>query len=340
MSLAIGSVGCCIGASRRFLRTAPIRLAYAVFGLSMAFYGGEFVQVFAATEAFRNLGFNQVRDEFETVATLWKRISLDAGTELDRAGSKGGGGTSLAGTEFDGSGKNASAASPSGSAAAAPRAEDSDEPSTSVELLARRTHALFAAIENPVRVQRVGAALIAAWLGILATLRSQFARDAAIGVGIGNFLAQPLLTLAAPHLAARALAPEHWQWTPLLLETLVQVVGIIITSASGSGGILYSAIAGGLVCARALLALGLLAVASDKDDSCKPGGMCARLARQIGSVDQTLVDDALGYALAIAGLIFQSVSGAQLTFPASLILAPLLWVQYLIDWQLTWVDLS
>lgn len=296
LSRVAGGLAFCLGASRRFMRTAPIHAGIAVFGLTMAFYGRPFMGVYAATEAVRNLGFNAVLEEMDNVGKQWS-----ASDEQLRA---------------------AGALSPD-------------------EIISRQTFALFAALRRPVRVQRFASCLITSWLGILVTMQWEWARSGAVGVGIGNFVSQPVVALLGAPVGSRAFEPEHRQWTPFAIETVMQAVWVgVAFGAPEVAASFYSAIAGGLLCARALLSLMLLAVASETDASCKPGGACAAMAQRVGSVDESLLDEAVGYLLAIAGLVFQLVTDPALVFPASLLLAPLLWVQYLMDWQRTWVDFS
>ncbi|KAG8469809.1 hypothetical protein KFE25_006264 [Diacronema lutheri] len=304
-SLAIGATGWLCGASRRTMSAAAVHLAVAIFGLTMAFFGGGFGEVYAATEAFRNMGFNAIRDEVDEIARVWHWT--EAGTRA--AGACAGG-----------------------------SADELGESPSAWELLRRRSFALFAAVHKPIRLQRVGCSVLSAWASILATMRYDWARNGAIGVGIGNFIAQPLVALVSAHLSHRIFELEHRQWAPLIVETLTQTVGLVVAFVEpAAAASLYSAIAGGLLCARAMLSLMLLAIASQADASCQPGGVWAAVAKRVGSVDDSFVDDTVGYALATAGLTFQLVDGTTLQFPESLLLAPLPLIEQILEWQRTWV---
>jgi hypothetical protein len=310
-SILLGSLGWLVGATRRFFNTAPIHLGLSIFGATMAFYGGHYFTACAAAEAFRNLGGNAALDELRAILDLWDKLALEQTAAVAA---------------------RQAARLEAGTFAAMP---------SSSTLLVQRTSALFSALNDPVRIQRIASWLFAGWLAIMATLWWDFARKLAIGVAIGNFIAPPLILLFGPRVASRLLSRPHRHWTQLGFETITQAVGIVVAfTAPDAVAQLYTAIAGGLLCARGVLSLAMLAVASEADPVCRSGGLCTRFTQSVGSLDDSLIDEAVGFTIAIAGLIFQMLDGTELPFPADLLLAPLLWCDFLIARHREWLDIA
>lgn len=307
LGLVAGTLGCVFGALRRFYSTAPIKLIHAIFGACLAFFGGSFPASLAAVEAFRNMGLFKLREEADAIVAVWREA---------------------------------------GAANAADNALDADadgvpdvQQMAPSELLAHKVSMVFAAVKQPVRAQRAVGTLLSAWLAVLATIKFEFAASIAIGVGLANYVARPFVVLLAPQIA-QALGSHHHQWIPVVIETVLHAIGITIAlTLQTVVTAMYAAVAGGLLCSRSLFELALIAVASEANDACRPGGLFARVAGGINTLDDTLFDEAVGFAIAFAGFLFQLLNGFELPFPENLLLLPLLVIEWLIQWQLIWLPL-
>jgi hypothetical protein len=199
-------------------------------------------------------------------------------------------------------------------------------------LLAHKMALLFASVSEPARVQRAFGALLVAWFGALAVLQIQFARAVALAVGIARMATPPALWLLGVPLA-RLLGPKYAHWAPVCIETLLQGIATAIAWALERGiAAFYSAMHGGLLAARSLMELAAEVGASER----APAAARA-LALRLGGPDGTMADEVFGYTLAFVGFVCQLATGFELAFPLSVLLLPLLLVEWGLTWQLTWL---
>ena len=76
-----------------------------------------------------------------------------------------------------------------------------------------------------VALQTAMGSLWAAYLAVLATLRLQFARVAAMALGIAEMVSPPLLKMFSPPLQ-EALGSDLKHWVPTLITTVINIIAI------------------------------------------------------------------------------------------------------------------
>ena len=163
-------------------------------------------------------------------------------------------------------------------------------------------------VKEPDKLQSAVGGLWSAYLAVLATLRLEFARVAALALGIADMVKFRMLKWLAPPLC-QLMGPELRHWVPTLISTGVNIVAVVgawylqqVVSA------FYSALRGGKLFASALLTL--------LDER----GWLAKLpcVAQPFDPDDSHVDEALGYALAALGfLVGEQVEGSSFLFDSN-----------------------
>lgn len=289
-----------IGQLTRLLQSAPAKLLSFIWGILLCFFGGPFAVSFAAIEAFKAMGYRQLLAECAVLQKAWEQA--EAADAADNRVDDDNDGTA-----------DVDALSPK-------------------QLLARKVAVLFASVDEPVRVQRACGCLFSAWLGALTVLKIKFARAVTLALGVARML-NPLLVRLFGLPLGRLLGPRHAQWAPVLLETLAQGVATCIAWALERGiAAWYSSMAGGFLAARSLMELGMQFGSSER----APAAVRSA-AERLSGPDGTLADEVLGYCFFLAGFISQLVTGFELTFPLSVLLLPLLLIEWGLTWQLTWL---
>lgn len=160
------------------------------------------------------------------------------------------------------------------------------------------------------------ASLYIALLAVLATLRLEFAQTAAMAMGIADMVKKPLLRVGKPALEP-LLPPQTHHWIGPVLDTCVRLIAISaalylyqIISA------FYSALRGGK-----LVADGLFSLLVEKAQ--RGVVLCPGMVDASYDPEDSILDDAIGWIMALQGFLFQLNTNFALGFPFNLILAPL-----------------
>ena len=147
-----------------FYSWAPTNLLQMCFGLGLAFFGGTYVAAIAAVEAFRLMGWQRTWADLKVVyAEL--RLVYDRSEEDDLL-------------DEDGNG-----------------VVDVDE-LTPQELATRKLGLAMRTVKEPDKLQSAVGGLWSAYLAVLATLRLEFARVAALALGTLTLTLTPTLALS------------------------------------------------------------------------------------------------------------------------------------------------
>lgn len=179
-------------------------------------------------------------------------------------------------------------------------------------------------VKEPEKLQTAVGSLWAAYLAVLATLRLEFARVAALALGIAEMVKFPVVRFVSPPLSA-ALGPELKHWVPTLITTTINIVAVAfawyvqkIISA------FYSALRGGKMFGEALFAL--------LDEY----GLLKKLPfiKQPFDHNESYLDEIAGYLIAAAGFYTQLRYGFSLAFPLNLVFLPLSIVEWILEYQI------
>mmetsp|Transcript_74202 Transcript_74202/g.172101 ORF Transcript_74202/g.172101 Transcript_74202/m.172101 type:complete len:352 (-) Transcript_74202:141-1196(-) len=155
------------------------------------------------------------------------------------------------------------------------------------------------------------------WVGVLAVLKIQFARTVTLGEVIGEKLYLPTKTYVEPSVLSAA-GEEYKQWVPIGLKWFCKAIGVTVAWwVQRVISAFHSAIRGGLMC----------------------GKYVVNFLHEKGYIkvtdEQTHLDEAVGWGIAVLGLLFQFAMGFRAPFPLNILLLPVSTLEWLIVWSVS-----
>lgn len=185
-------------------------------------------------------------------------------------------------------------------------------------LLSRKLAVYALAIKDPNRLATALGGLYAAWLAVQGVLRLEFAKTITLGVAIAEMATPFLQRFAVPLLVQIVPKPYH-HWIPLVVQSSARALGValawrlqVIISA------VHLALRGGLLFSRSLLSYAQA-----------HGYLTSK------SHEETYLDEALGYTVAVLGFYCQMSWGFGLPFPLSIFMLPFDGVEWYIRYTIT-----
>jgi hypothetical protein len=204
--------------------------------------------------------------------------------------------------------------------------EGTADDTTPAELFQKTTVLAFKTIKEPGRLETAVGNLWSAYLAVLATLQMEFARTTALALGMAETIKFPAIRVLTPILVT-VLGKELTHWVDTIINTTINLVCVMfawylqmVISA------VYSGMRGGRMFALALF------------DFLEDMGVVARLPENMQyllNADDSFVDEAIGYALAGAGIYTQITSGFKVPFPLDIALLPLTTIEWVLRYQIT-----
>jgi len=271
----------------------PIHLLEMIFGVGLCFFGGVYFASIAAFEAFRNFGGQLLIDE---LALCWEQALLvkaaneeDDKKDLDKNGV----------ADVQEMGYN--------------------------ELITHKAKMAMMAVDKPERLMKASEYLFTAWVAVIATLKSQFAKTVAIALGIADQLQLPAIQILGPTLAM-LLGKDLAHWTAPIIGTTIKVIAVVISSyIQAVISAFYSGIRGGRLFGEAFM-YGVLPYVSPYLPEC--------MGLKSFNPEESYIDEIVGFPLAAAGFYYQLTNGFALEFPYSLIMLPCTIVEWIIRWHI------
>eukprot|EP01048_Picozoa_sp_COSAG05_P003907 COSAG05_NODE_192_length_14608_cov_6.266386_8_plen_340_part_00 len=268
----------------------PTNLIMAAVGLVLCFFGGTYQCLFAAIEAARLSGWETTLIALQDLASEAQLI-LDVNEKDDKKDEDGDG-------KADVSTLDAKA------------------------LLLHKTHLVLTKC-NPDKINTALGGLWLAWIGVIATLKVQFAQTVTFSLAIADFLQKSFDNfLMAPLLSV--IPKEYHKWVPICLGWACKFVAISVAwyiqavlSAVTSG------IRGGLLFARSMM------------------DFCIGRGWDLGGLikkdhTETYIDEAVGWTLAFLGVYFQVfVINFSVPFPLNLVMWPFGVADEYIKWAIS-----
>jgi hypothetical protein len=95
------------------------------------------------------------------------------------------------------------------------------------DALVKRKTALWIRAADPDKISSAAGSLYTAWLGVLATLKVQFAKTVALGFAIGNAMRPLAAKWVAPALA-QVLPEEYHHWINTIINTTCKTIAVMI----------------------------------------------------------------------------------------------------------------
>jgi len=172
---------------------------------------------------------------------------------------------------------------------------------------------------NPKKVDHALSAMYKVWLSVMAVLAVQFAKTVALSVSISEFLQKPVDRFLSP--VIQIVVPDEYdKWVPILLNWAAKCIAMSI--AWYIQAIIYaatSAMTGSVIATRALLLILKKKGFNVPED-----------------LNDTSVDEIMGYCVAFLGFYFQFKMNFSVPFPFNVLLFPLEIAEYYIRWMVTY----
>jgi len=285
----------------------PIDLLNAVIGVVLCFCGGLYPTLFAALEAARLSGWENTQKALVDLGTQFIYV-MNASKKDD---------------ELD---------------------EDNDGVADVKQIdaqhLIQRKMVLAFKVCDPRKIDHAIVGVYTSWMAVVCTLKVQFARTITLALSIADFLNKPAQQFLAP--AIVFLLPKDYKtlekddkgkdvpnsspahkWTSVVIGWVCKSVAMSIawyiqTIISA----FTSAVRGGLMCARSLMAF-----------MAKRGFKLFGLIKE--NDEDTYADEIFGWMLAALGFYFQFSLGFDVPFPFNFLLFPFEIAEWYIRWTIT-----
>jgi hypothetical protein len=260
----------------------PVDILFGLLGLMLCFFGGTFAITIAAAEAFYYSGFETFKSNllflYYEFMVIWKKSREDDLLDEDGDGTA------------------------------------DVKQITAKELFTRKLGLYFATCRDPAKIMGLTGDLIRCLMGVVAVLKSEFAKVIALGTMIGENLRKPVSYIVVPTVSS-ALPEKYHQWIAPTVNYGCKLVAIwiawfiqrIISSVQ-------SAIRGGLMFSRRTL----------------------KYLNDKGYItfndEESYLDEIIGWAVAAVGIYFQLVNFFGIPFPLNIILSPISLVEETLIW--------
>lgn len=210
-------------------------LAPAILGLIICFFGGTYMTLIAAVEAYRMSGWDSTK---QALGKLYEngKIALEASKKDDLI-------------DADGDGKS--------------DVQELLDAGEVDDVLKRKVGVVLRSV-NPSEVTDALAAINTGFLAVLATLKVQFAKAITLGSAIGEIITRPCVLYGSPIL--ESLMPEDLRkWASPIIKYTCKCVAISVAwTLQRIISTVHSSIRGGLMCSRGLLSylskIGVMAI--------------------------------------------------------------------------------
>lgn len=257
----------------------PELLIPTFIGFVLCFFGGSFLTLIAAVEAWNMCGYESTS---ECLKVLWEDVKIVV--EENKKDDK---------KDEDGDG-----------------VADVHQISNS-EMLTRKT-LLFLRVVDPNRVTAALGGITSGLMAVVAALKLQFAKTIALANAISVNLEKPADKHLLPHLE-KLLPAEYKKWAKPVLHYSIKSVAVSVAwTLQRILSAVHSALRGGLMLSRNLLKY----LSDMKYVHINP--------------EETVLDEAVGYSVALLGLFFQLRFGYGLPFPLNILLLPFTIAEYIL----------
>jgi len=182
------------------------------------------------------------------------------------------------------------------------------------ELVIHKTKLVLQTVD-PTKVSKQVSLLYTGWIGVLATLKIKFAKTVTLGVAIGEKLYGPTEHYVQP-IVTKMVEEEYQQWVPVVLKWMCKAVAVSIAWwIQRVISAFHSCIKGGLMFGRELVHY-----------------MHEKGYVQF-DIDDTYIDEGIGWGIAVVGLLTQFYFGFGVPFPLNFFFLPLNFVEAFIAWS-------
>lgn len=278
-------------------KSLPVNQLQAVIGIILCFFGGFFCTLIAAVEAFYTMGGEVLYDEIsyvtEQAKLVWAANKEDQKADANRDG------------VID--------------------VEQMDMK----QLAGHKLRIALLCVDDPAKLQAAVGALWSAFLGVLATLKLEFAQTTAFALGLAKILKFPATRLLASPLVW-ALGPKLVHWTDTIIDSALKIVLIMLVWIFARvRAAFYSGIRGGKMFGIAVMQI----LEEKKLTESLPDFIC----KKPYIPEESYLDEIIGFPIAAMGIYFQLRAFCTLLpFPLDWILWPVSIAEYVLELQVSW----
>jgi len=186
---------------------------------------------------------------------------------------------------------------------------DVDELSSG-ELFLRKCSLVMRTVD-PNKVNKALSGLYTGFLAAVMVVQFEFAKTVTLGASLGDFMEKSLDILLDPILE-KMLPEGYMAWVDLLEKYVCRSIGVFIAwTIQFYNSLLHCAVAGSLIFSRALVPF-----------------LNQRDIIHVENLEDTYLDEIIGWALAVVSIFIQAAFGFKLLFPFNVILSPVLGVEW------------
>ena len=166
---------------------------------------------------------------------------------------------------------------------------------------------------DPNKVNKALSGLYSGFIAAVMVVQFEFAKTVTLGASLGDFMEKSLDILLDPMLE-KILPKEYMAWVDLLEKYICRTIGVFIAwTIQFYNSLLHCAVAGSLIFSRALLPF-----------------LNQRDIIHVENMEDTYLDEIIGWTLAFFSIIIQAAFHFKLLFPFNVVLSPVL----LVEWSL------
>jgi len=164
---------------------------------------------------------------------------------------------------------------------------------------------------DPQKVNKALSGLYSGFLAAVMVVQYEFAKTVTLGASLGDFMERTIDIVLDP-LLEMTLPKEYLPWIDLLEKYICRTIGVAIAwSIQFYKSLLHCAVAGSLIFSRALIPF-----------------LNKRGVIKIENLEETYLDEIVGWIVAVAAIFIQYLFGFELLLPFKIILSPLLGVEW------------
>jgi len=178
------------------------------------------------------------------------------------------------------------------------------------ELFLRKC-ALVMRTVDPNKFNKALSGLYSGFIAAVMVVQYEFAKTVTLGASLGDFMEKSIDIVLDP-LLDMSVPKEYHSWIDLIEKYICRTIGVTIAWAiQFYNSLLHCAVAGSLIFSRALVPF-----------------LNQRGVLHIDNLEDTYVDEIIGWAVALVSIFVQYTLGFKLIFPFNVILSPVLGVEW------------
>jgi len=178
------------------------------------------------------------------------------------------------------------------------------------ELFLRKCSLVMRTVD-PNKVDKALGGLYSGFIAAVMVVQFEFAKTVTLGASLGDFMEKSLDILLDP-LLEQILPEGYMPWVDMIEKYVCRSIGVFIAwTIQFYNSLLHCAVAGSLIFSRALVPF-----------------LNQRDIIHVENLEDTYLDEIIGWCLAVVSIMVQAAFGFKLLFPFNIVLSPVLGVEW------------